>query len=114
MYEFADLWGDYILAVIALIHGLVQPFSLRLAFESPRPDVNAVVLLAPVAPSDHHAFAHLERDDLLFHAFEPGLHLARSDHILPELVKRHHFAPARLCQRGRLPRLAQKPINRNG
>src|SRR5262245_60917948 len=80
--ELADLWADYILPVIALIHGLVQSFALRLAFEATHPDVNAVVLLAPVAPGDHHAFAHLERDDLLLHAFEPGLHLTRSDHIL--------------------------------
>src|SRR6516225_10997147 len=74
--ELPDPWADYILPVIALIHGLVQPLALGLAFEPARPDVNAVVLLAPVAPSDHHAFANLEWDDLLFHALEPGLHLA--------------------------------------
>src|SRR5262249_18477174 len=72
----------------------VQPLALRLAFESPRPHVDAVVLLALVAPGDHHAFGHLKGDDLLFHAFEPGLHLAGSDHILPELVECHRSAPA--------------------
>src|SRR5262245_63524096 len=96
--EIDDLWADHILPVIALIHDLVQRFALRLAFEATHPDVNAVVLLASVASSDHHAFAHLERDDLLFHAFEPGLHLTRSDHILSELVKRHHSAPGLVSQ----------------
>src|SRR6478736_10508214 len=82
--QLTNLWGNDVLPVLALIDGFVQPLALCLIFEPARPDVDAVVLLAAVASGNHHSFRHLEGNDLLLHALEPGLHLARADRVLSE------------------------------
>src|SRR5262249_58016138 len=97
--QLANLWGNDILPVFAFVHRLVQPLALRLIFESAHPDVDAVVLLATIAPGYHHSLCHLERNDLLLHALKPGLHLAGPDRVLSEFVECHYSAPVQCCFR---------------
>src|SRR5262245_766794 len=101
--QLANLWCNDILPVFAFVHGLVQPLALRLICEAPHPDVDAVVLLAAIAPGYHHSVCHLEGNDLLLHALKPGLHFAGPDRILSEFVECHHSAPIQGRSRALLP-----------
>src|SRR5215831_13854523 len=76
---------DLVLPVVALVHDVVEALALRLALEAADPDVHALVLLAHEAAEDDHPHLHLERDDLLFHAFDPVRALPRTDVVLPKL-----------------------------
>src|SRR5262245_13855357 len=76
---------DLVLPVVALVDGIVEALALRLALEAADPHVDAVVLLAHEAAQDDHAHLDLEGDDLLFHALDPLVALARPDVVLPKL-----------------------------
>src|SRR5215471_17451190 len=76
---------NLVLPVVALVDGVVEPLALRLTLEATDPHVDAGILLAHEAAEDDHAHLHLEGDDLLLHALDPLLLLARTDVILTEL-----------------------------
>src|SRR6267378_7389530 len=76
---------NLVLPVVALVDQVVKPLALGLTLEPPDPDVHALVFLADEAAEDDHAHLHLERDDLLLHAFDPLRSLTGTDVVLPQL-----------------------------
>src|SRR5690606_33471293 len=86
----AGLGRDLILPVVALVDGLVALLAVLFIIEAADPDVGAVVLGADEAADDDHAHLRLKGDDLLLHALDPGLLLARLDAVLAQL-EQHCF-----------------------